>query len=97
MRNVPSFETTTSIQYRVLVFFEFGSTATSLPCAENSAGIWKDTESEGHMVRSADDHASSCPGLVGGLPDKNSRVLSSFMPMKMPTPIASTPRPAAAA
>src|SRR6187401_2704092 len=82
MRNVPSFDTTTSIQYRVLVFFEFGSTATSLPCAENSAGIWKDTESDGHMVRSAEDQAPSCSGAwPEALAATESRDCSSFMPM----------------
>ena len=44
----------------MLPCFESGSTATSVPFAEYSAGILNDTESVGHMVRSAGGQSVSC-------------------------------------
>ena len=68
-----------------------GSTATSVPWAEYSAGICRDTESVGHSEKSAGSAASCCARCAAGAPR------SRRMPMNMPVAMARTASPAAAA
>ena len=89
MRTVPSFDTTTSIQYRALVWRAHRSTATSVPCGVILGRDLERTESVGHIDSSAGGHAGAESDVAA--PDVLSTVTcsdaprSTYMPMSTPT------------